>query len=611
MNEIDLLREIDSLLDSFDEAWNREPPPSISDYLSKAPAARRYECALELAFIDLERRLALHHPLELSRYTEEIAELAERKAEVIPQLEVRVARWIRGSTTRHASTQAEVPSNSTFPVDAPARFANRYALLDKLAEGGEAVVYLCWDSNLKRTVALKWMKPNEGQRHIEPSRFLAQKDHLLKLEGIPNVVRVLDCGITDECPWIVTDFIQGRTLDDHVQNLAGSPENSKPPVSPRDAVRLLIPLIQTVDRVHRVNITHQDIKPRNVILDSSNRLVLIDFGLAWVRSHWKESSPSDDIAGGTPQFIAPEQAKLLLSISSPSEDRHEIHPKADIFGLGCLLLFMLTGEGPYVSRPSAIDSLKEASEASGERIAQLLDAKTVPRSLQRICCKALAFQPHDRYESAEAFAIALKEWEHPRFPRPWHWIAALVLMVTMAVVGNYVTRPAEAPIPIGLEIRVLHPVKKEFVPLQTVLPLQSGNVIQVRFQIPGEYYASLFSVNGQGRIALLEQYPAEPRPRTVVWPTQRYGITIEPPEGTEFLFVCTRKGEPVSADEIQAQRMIRVLPDTLKHEGETTRDFGARVDVTKIEPVEQRLERFRTRLREKYPNFEGLTFRHD
>jgi hypothetical protein len=157
------------------------------------------------------------------------------------------------------------------------------------------------------------------------------------------------------------------------------------------------------------------------------------------------------------------------------------------------------------------------------------------------------------------------------------------------------------------------------------LPVQTGDWLQVRFCVPAGIHVGLFSVNGGGRIMLLEQYPPREEPVELVYPASEKTKRLGPPPGTELLLVCGRSNGPVSEPEVRdawgkatmwppldPRRLLRLQASHVKDEGEKPRDFvGEAVERPEFDPIIRRLDGLRERLTPSYPFFEGLAFRHD
>ena len=206
----------------------------------------------------------------------------------------------------------------------------------------------------------------------------------------PNLVRVYDSDFHDDRPYLVMEYIRGRTLDQ-----LGREGRLKP----RRAAALLAKVAGAAEHAHRQGIFHRDIKPKNILVDESGEPRLIDFGMARL-CHAYADDPG--LSGGTFAFMAPEQARVELP-----EEQAKVGPCSDVFALGAVLYHLLTGEAPFPGR-NWRESMYRARRCDFDRKA--LDDPKVPHDLRRICLKAMAADPADRYPSAEAFQKALNRF---------------------------------------------------------------------------------------------------------------------------------------------------------------------------------------------------------
>ncbi len=211
--------------------------------------------------------------------------------------------------------------------DAPLPAAiGKYLVIGRFPRTGQAEVFRVVHPGLALELVLKLslepVRPDGRCEIIEEGKILAQLDH-------PNLVRVYDSDFLDDRPYLVMEYIRGRTLD----QLAREGR-----LKPRRAAALLAKVAAATDYAHRHGIVHRDIKPKNILVDDSGEPRLIDFGMARLRH-----AHSDDPAtpGGTFAFMPPEQARVELP-----EEQEKVGPRSDVFALGAVLYDLLTGAGP-------------------------------------------------------------------------------------------------------------------------------------------------------------------------------------------------------------------------------------------------------------------------
>jgi hypothetical protein len=233
-------------------------------------------------------------------------------------------------------------------------------------------------------------------------------------------VKIYDLDFHNDRPFLVMEYVHGRNLADYAREV---------PVTPRRAAEIVAKLAGALAMVHRRGIVHRDIKPRNILIDEAGEPRLIDFGLARLRHAW--SDRADPTWGGTLAYMAPEQARL---------EHQRIGPRSDIFGLGAVLSFLLTGQAPFVGETQ--DEVWDRARRC-EFDAGALRAARVPRRLERICLKALAADPDGRYATAEEMRRALERF----LDRPRRVAIAAGLLLALALVSVYFVRPPTPPHP--------------------------------------------------------------------------------------------------------------------------------------------------------------------
>lgn len=262
----------------------------------------------------------------------------------------------------------------------------RYHILERLGEGGMAVVYKAYDTRLESEVALKFIRTERLAPDILDKtlkRFEREAKALAKLSH-PNIVKVTDYGEYEGRAYLVMPYLSGGTLK---QSMKGSP------IEWQKAVRTLLPIAEALDYAHRQGILHRDIKSSNILITESGAPMLADFGVAKLF----EVEETVDLTGtgvgiGTPEYMAPEQG------------RGKSDPRSEIYSLGIVLYELITGRKPYTAEtPLAVLIMQATDPLPPPR--KLV--ASLPARVEGILFKALAKDPNARYQSMKEFADAL------------------------------------------------------------------------------------------------------------------------------------------------------------------------------------------------------------
>jgi predicted Ser/Thr protein kinase len=334
--------------------------PSLADYQRRFPS---YAAVLVLQG-ELHRALAAHTQVP------SLADAASSVREALP---------------------SEVPTKTLPPGTAvkvgllPEVFG-RYRIQRMLGQGGMGVVYLAYDTQLERPVALKVPRmdarddPDLLERFYREARTAATFAH-------PQLCPVYDVGRIDGVHYLTMPLLSGESLAVRLKRGGRLPQ--------RAAVELALLIARALQAAHDAGVLHRDLKPANIMLQEDGKPVVMDFGLARRVSANDPRVTASGAILGTPGYCAPEQI---------GSDPQTLGPTCDVYGLGSVLYEMLTGRLPFQG------SLHEL-------LRQVLTQEPVPPSehcpdldprLEAICLTALAKAPAERFPSMSAFAAALQ-----------------------------------------------------------------------------------------------------------------------------------------------------------------------------------------------------------
>ncbi len=369
--------------------------------------------------------------------------------------------------------------------DGPGSTWAHLTLLERIGAGSFGEVHRAWDPKLSIDVALKLIPARlaDADDAMREARLLARVRH-------DHVARVYGADRHGDFVGIWTEFVDGVTLEDVAREAAPLPE-----------ARLLgfaRQLLAALSAIHGANVLHRDLKPRNVLVDRDDRLVVTDFGCGAPRGRDGEGARAE--FAGTPRFMAPE----LFAGGPPT-------PGTDGYALGVLLFRLATGR--YPTDASGVSALREA-HARGERRRLAEERPDLPARFTAAVDRALDPEPTKRFASARQWLEAIDAASDeapapalapPRASRPAGrpLLAAAVAALAIAVVaGLVVSRPTA---PLSFEVELLRAAPDA--PFAPVPPgdasVDLGDRLMLRYEASRAAHVYVINWDDRGRAYLL------------------------------------------------------------------------------------------------------------
>ncbi|MEP6598428.1 MAG: Stk1 family PASTA domain-containing Ser/Thr kinase [Actinomycetota bacterium] len=263
----------------------------------------------------------------------------------------------------------------------PRLMGSRYELGELLGYGGMAEVHRGRDVRLGRDVAIKVLRADLARDQTFLHRFRREAQAAAGLNH-PAIVAVYDTGedigADSPIPFIVMEYVEGRTLRDVLRTEGRLPA--------RRAMEIVAEVCGALDFSHRNGIVHRDVKPANVMITSAGAVKVMDFGIARALADNSATVTQTAAVIGTAQYLSPEQAR-----------GESVDARSDVYSTGCLLYEIVTGHPPFTGDSPVAVAYQHVRENAPAPSSVNPD---VPRALDSIVMKALAKNPLNRYQSA-------------------------------------------------------------------------------------------------------------------------------------------------------------------------------------------------------------------
>lgn len=263
----------------------------------------------------------------------------------------------------------------------------RYRISELIGTGGMANVYKATDLIDGTVVAVKILR-EECRSNSELVRRFKNESKAISVLDHPNIVKVFDFSMTEKIQYIIMEYIDGITLKEYMEYRAQ-------PLTYKETLHFITQVLQALQHAHDRGIVHRDIKPQNMMLLSDSSIKVMDFGIA--RFSRSENQTMTDKAIGSVHYISPEQARGGATDA-----------KADLYSVGVMMYEMLSGRLPFESDSPVSVAIKQISDTPTP-LRELNPA--VPEALASITERAMAKDPRERYQSAQAMLADIEEFK--------------------------------------------------------------------------------------------------------------------------------------------------------------------------------------------------------
>lgn len=274
-----------------------------------------------------------------------------------------------------------------------------YYLEEYLGCGGMGAVFRATGEGGVGEVALKVLRPNLSDK--ESIRRFRNEANNLAILNHRNIASVYQIGKDQGWNFIVLEYVPGKTLFQYVQEHG--------PLDVDTLVALFSQLSQALQHAHNKGIVHRDLKPSNVLFSDSGQVKLVDMGLALLQTDGNNLPEVDekDLTIGTVDYLSPEQAR----------DPGTVDLQSDLYSLGCMMFFALTGKAPFHDRPAL---KKLLNHSAPQRPSVRTIDPSIPAAIDSLIMKLMAVDKNERPKDAEEFRTELQrvkntiDWEIER-----------------------------------------------------------------------------------------------------------------------------------------------------------------------------------------------------
>jgi serine/threonine-protein kinase len=294
-----------------------------------------------------------------------------------------------------------VPEDGGEEFPKPRGERSRYRMVSRLGEGGMGEVYVAFDRDLRRELALKTVRDDSDKPQIW--RFLKEAQVLGQL-GHPNIVPVYEMGLTEGGkPYYTMPVVRGETLHQILSSLKAEDAAYLRVFSLTRLIQVFLQVTLAVEYAHIKGVVHRDIKPANIMVGEHGEVMLLDWGVAKlmraaeISTEGKENVTQSGFAVGTPTYMSPEQVT-----------GEPVDARTDVYALGILLYEILTLGPPFTGKLMEVMTAHLEKEPTPPRARA--PEREIPIEIESACLRALAKSPDNRHQSARELHDEIQSW---------------------------------------------------------------------------------------------------------------------------------------------------------------------------------------------------------